>query len=362
MIPNIDTLVIGFDVKNYDNAIENFVIELEKQKEKSRNYLYENTSDKAHVAFGNIDFEIMPNGARCYAYLLHNDLIELKLARGRSGNKSTLPIVIKYKSNLLWEKGLNAYFYGYDLIYKVFGEIMETKISRVDMALHIDSLEFNLSDIDSFVGKFNKDSIHRCNRNIETLYFGSRKTQKVLCRIYNKSREILETRDKYWFFDIWSKNGLDVSNVWNLEFELHRDFLREIKVNTFEELIDNLKGMWEYLTHEWIRYIDKDSATRKTRCKLQDFWKTVQHGYDSFDMDGHIQREVQRLRDSSKYVPSAVGYLTSLSALVNINDVDEAIDYLRFVMNGYLHKKKASTFEDEVDKKKKYYTELGWTL
>lgn len=358
MIANVDALVINFDVKNYDTTIQKYLNILEMQKDLSRQYLYDNQAQKSHIVLGNIDYEVLPNGARCYAYLLHNDLIELRLAKGRSKNKNTYPIVVKYKSTILWEKGLNAYFYASDFIEELFGQIINTMVSRVDLAYHTDGLNFQVCDLDKFVGKYRKDSLHRCDRKIETFYFGSRKTQTVMCRIYNKTRQLLEERKSLWFIDIWSKYDLDITNVWNVEYELHREFLKQIDIDTFEQLVDNIKGIWGYLTHNWIRYVDISSATRSNNYKIFEVWQKVQNGYDAFSMDGEIEREVQRLRDANKYVPSAVGYLTSLSALVNIDEVDDALEYLRFQMDKYFREKKNSTFNEVVTNKKRYYTKI----
>lgn len=356
MIANIDTLVINYDVFNYDEVIDAYIHELERQKDESRKFMYNNENERAHVVFGNVNFEVMPNGARCYAYILHNDLIELKLAKGRSANHNTYPVVIKFKSTLLWNKGLNAYYYAESVLLNVFKKILDTKISRVDMALHVDFIYASTLHLDDFVGQFKKDSMHRYDRTIETLYFGSRKTQKVLCRLYNKTREVFETKNKIWFFDIWHKADLDITNVWNIEFELHRDYLREIEVNTFTDLIDNIKGIWHYLTHKWIRYVYINSATRRENCKQRKLWDKVQRGYDSFDMDGFIVRDLQRLRDANKYVPGAVGFLTSLSAIVGINDVDQAIENLKYEIEKYTANK-GKTFEQLVEGKKQTYTD-----
>lgn len=356
---NIDTLIIAFDILDYESVVKKYIDTLERAKESSRNNLYANRDNKEYVTVGDMEFEIMPAGARGYAYLLHNDLMELRIAMYRSITKSFYPLVVRFKSNLLWEMGLSSYSYVASFIRKSFNHIISTKVSRCDLALHIDGLAFTVKDLDSFVGRFRKDSLHRCDRQVESLYFGSRTTNKCLCRIYNKTREVLEKRDKYWFFDIWDKAGLDITNVWNIEFELHRDFLKECKIDSWDDLKNNINSLWYYLTNEWLRYVDLSTATRRENCKIQPLWHEVQKGYDYLEFNGYIERAVQRLRDTSKYVPSAVGYLTSLSALVGIDDVDDAIHYLKFAMQNYLSKNKDSDFADEVSKKKMYYTKIA---
>ncbi len=355
MIPNIDTLVLNFDITNYDLAIVKFIKELEEAKDLARTYLYENSNDISNVILGNIQFQVLPNGARSYAYLLQNDRLRVSLAKGRSKSPTTFPVVVTYTSALLWEKGLNAYFYAYDWLVNTFGEVKTTMVSRADFCLHTDKIALNIMDLDRFVGKFRKDSLHRLDRKVETVYLGSGSTQTVMCRIYNKSREVLEKRNKLWFFDIWLANDLDITKVWNVEFELHRKFFREIEISTFDDLIDNIKGIWDYLTKEWLRYVDETTATRLERCNSKEEWKLIQQGFQEFDMDGHIHRSVQILRDVNKYIPGAVGYLTSLSAMLNITDENEAMSYLYDEMKRYLEDKKMVDFKGAVEDKRKAF-------
>lgn len=355
---NIDTLEVSFDVIDYEKMLVKYVDELEVCKELSKKHLYNNLDDREYIKINDLEFQVMASGARGYAYLLHNDLFELRLSRYRSNMKSFYPVVVKFKSQLLWEMGITSYSYIADFIRTAFNDFTETKVGRVDFALHIDGLNFKVTDIDCFVGRFRKDSLKRCDRKVETLYFGSRNTNKCLCRIYNKTREVLETRSKYWFFDIWDKSNMVITNTWNVEFELHRDFLKECKINTWDELRDNISSLWHYLTHDWIRYVDILSASRIENCNTMEVWEYIQTGCKQFELNGYIRRELQRLRDTNKYVPSAMGYLSSLSALVGIDNVDDAIYYLKFTMEKYLFDKKGITFEDVVQEKMKYFSEI----
>lgn len=134
---NIDTLIISFDILDYDNVIKKYISLLDEAKERSRNNLYANRDNKEYITIKDMKFEIMPIGARGYAYLLHNDLIELRLAMFRSNTKSFYPIVVRFKSSLLWEQGMNAYSFGASFIRTAFNHIISTKVSRCDLALHM---------------------------------------------------------------------------------------------------------------------------------------------------------------------------------------------------------------------------------
>lgn len=41
--------------------------------------------------------------------------------------------------------------------------------------------------------------------------------------------------------------------VWRLEFEFKRDFLKDRQLSSLAAVLDNLNGLWSYATTEWLR-------------------------------------------------------------------------------------------------------------
>ncbi len=358
-IVNIDTLEIGFDVYDYESSIESYLDLLEECKNEKRDSMYKGEDHKSFIEIGGIDFEVLHAGKHGYAYILHNDDMELNIAKFRSTIDDFYPIRVRFKAKLLWEQGQLAYQYVARFIRDNFNDFGTTKVGRVDFACHTDGIDLEVSDWDNFVGRHKTDQAIRFNRVLETLYFGSRKTKKCYCRIYNKSKKILRDKDGEWFFDIWMENGLDPLKVWNIEFELKRGMLKELGVESYEDLSANIHSIWIYLTGNWLTWRIPGKDSNKSRHDIRPEWIDIQSAYKDFEFNGFISRYRQRIVDSNKYIPAISGYITSISAVLNLDDMDDSIDYLRYVISEYLKEKKVSTFENEVKNKKKVLAQRG---
>ena len=350
-IPNVDTLIATIDIVDYDNKASELLKTLELCKEKAKSGLKENISNTEQITIGDMTFEVFPNGSRHHAYILHNDLYEIKLASYRSNAGDSYPVFIKIKSACLWSKGYIKAWEDIELfIQKNVGEILKNKISRLDICCHTDKLNLISSDIDKFTGKFRSDEIYRSDRALSGFTFGSGKNKKVFCRIYNKTLEIEQKRQKIWFYDIWSKNNMNIQNVWNIEFQIGRKFFKDYGIETVEESLRKLKSIWEYCTIDWITMRDLTN-TRKERCKINEIWILVQKVFDNIESENLISRDKQLERDSEVLIPSIMGYLTTYSARSNIKDLGDSL--VNVINRGltYLEKAKESTYDLEVQKK-----------
>lgn len=357
MLVNIDTLELTFDVFNYEESIQKYIPELEALKSQRSDSLYKGDETKGFINISGIDFEVMNVGKHGYAYILRNEDMELDIARWRSKKQEFYPIKVRFSAKLLWERGRMAYSYVADFIRRSFNHFGLTKVSRVDLACHVDNISPDITEIDNFVGRYKQDKAYRYDRKLETLYFGSRNSGKCMCRLYNKTAKCLRENDNTWFFDIWYNANMNLLNVWNIEFELHRDFLREFDIETYDDLTVTIHDLWLYLTTHWIRWCVPSHLERK-RWETTATWETVQSAYAEFEFNGFTRREVQRVSDSTKYIPALSGFITSLAATLDYDDMDEALSYVKRSVQEYISKRKGTTFDDIVDEKKKALKEI----
>lgn len=350
-IPNIDTLIATIDIVDYDTKANALLITLEELKEQAKSKLKENMTSKVQFRIGNMTFEVLPNGSRHHAYILHNDLYEIKLARYRSSSGDSYPIFIKIKSACLWAKGYSKAWNDIkNFISKYIGEIVSNKISRMDICCHTDELNLRASDIDKFSGKFRSDEIYRSDRKLSGFTFGSGKNKSIFCRIYNKTLEVNQKRQKTWFFDIWENQKMDTENVWNVEFQIGRKFFKEHEIETVEQALEHLKSMWEYCTVLWIT-MREPTNKRKDRCEINETWVKLQDAFIDFEGEELISRDKQLERDSEVLIPSIMGYLTTYSARSNIKNLGDSL--MNVVNKGlaYLESAKDSSYDLEVQKK-----------
>ncbi|MBS6252087.1 MAG: hypothetical protein KH434_02475 [Clostridium sp.] len=349
-VSNIDTIYLLVDIYDYEETSFKILDFLKKEKEKAKRLLSNNSNYKHLVNINNISFELLPNGSKGYAYILHNSGYEIKISQFKSGIENFSPIQIRISSEYLWAKGL---IYSWRIIQEwieeTFGEIEKNKISRVDICMHVSNIDFIKDYQNSYKGAFKKTGVTYTGDNINCLTFGTRKGKNIYCRIYNKTLEIKETKRKSWFTYIWQKNDLDIENVWNLEFELKSEFLREFNITTIQDLENSLKDIWTYCTKKWLVKVDKIN-TRIERCPINEEWQQIQHAYDNFLSKGIIKREKQIDMEADTLIPSIVGNITSYSARKNIISIDNAFGNLYKNTKKYLAIKN-TTFENETKKK-----------
>lgn len=349
-ISNIDTLYVLIDIENYENSSAKILEFLKKEKEKAKLLLSNNSNLKHLISINDISFELLPNGSKGYAYILHNSGYEIKISQFKSGIESFSPVQIRISSEYLWSKGfIQSWNIIKIWIEETFGKIKKNKISRVDICTHTSDIDFIEDYQSSYKGAFKKTGVTYTGNNINCLTFGSRKGKNIYCRIYNKTLEIKETKRKSWFTDIWLRNNLDIENVWNLEFELKSEFLREFNITTIEDLENRLKDIWHYCTKEWLVKVNRIN-TRIERCPINEKWQEIQQAYDNFLSKGIIKREKQIDMEADTLIPNIVGNITSYSARKNIICIDNAFENLYKNTKEYLAIKN-TTFEKETNKK-----------
>lgn len=360
-VSNIDTIYILINIHNYEIKSIDILKFLENEKEKAKLEIKSNANSKHFVTISGMVFEILSNGTKGYAYILHNSGYEVKIAQYQSKIKNFMPIQIRISAEYLWSKGLKK---SWEEIKKwveeTFGIIGENKISRVDLCTHTSDIDFIENYELSYKGKFKKDSVNVLNythKKINSITFGSRKGKNIYCRIYNKTLEVTETKRKNWFFEIWKKNNLDVNNVWNLEFELKSEFLREFKIKTIDDLEKSIKDIWKYCTCEWLLKIDRTNI-RSERCPINKQWIEIQNAFDEFNSIGLIKREKQIETEADVLIPNIVGNITSYAARKDITNIDGAFESLYKNSKVYLEKHNKS-FEEETKKKKYIINERG---
>lgn len=339
-IPMIDTLCALVDVFNYDECIKSYISMLEQKKEEAKLLASKCCTEKIMININDLTFQILGNGSKGYAFILHNSEYEVKLSQFRSKQDDFFPIYIRIKSECLWSRG---YEDSWNNILKWvstgIGVIKSNKVNRLDLCCHTDDLQLCDSDINCFKGSFHKDEIFRNRRKICGMAFGSRETNNIYCRIYDKYLEITQKNKKLWFMDIWTKNSLIPERVWNIEFQLNRTFFKEHMLDSVEDTFVRLKSIWTYCTTEWIVKVDL-TRTRIERCPTNKAWVTIQESFNQHKSEALISRQEQLLSDAQALVPNTIGNLTSFAALLGNDDIETVLLKLKNDGQRYLKNKK----------------------
>ena len=349
MIPMIDYMSFSVEVQGYSEKIQEYAESLERMKLLAKEYSTNKSNDKALITIGDKTFEVLANGANGYAYILHSSEYEVKLAQFRSKNPQFYPVKIRVYAESLWSKGPEVAFQEiYEWVAATFGAIIDNKVSRLDLCCHTDELEISYATIGGFKGLFRQKNIREFNRTVSGVEFGSR-GGKIYGRIYNKSLEIQQKRVKLWFYDIWKDKGLEREPVWNVEFELRREFFTDYKINSVEDAFAHLRSIWKRCTGEWVVLTDNDRS-RIENSTVSAVWEAISASFDQYVSKPLIKREKQLSVDADALIPATVGNITTVAARLGENNIKAALAIIQEKGEKYL-KRKAATYTEKIDEK-----------
>lgn len=348
-VSNIDTLYFLLDIDNYEKNCIDVINRLKYEKEIAL-YKYKNENNSLHlISINNIQFYINHTGVKGFAFILRNDDYEICIAEFRSQIKDFKPIKIRISSKLLWNIGvLNSYKQIIKWVNLTFGNIISESVYRIDLCNH-SNVDFITNYEKSYKGHYKKQNIYYSGVNINSICFGSRNNKLIYCRIYNKTLEISETNKKTWFKNIWSDNGLNISNVWNLEFEIKSEFLRSKNLINFNDVYTHLQDLWRYCTEVWLQKINP-TKTRVTRCEINSDWKELQNAFNNFSSKGFIDKNSINSANAQSLIPTIAGFLTSYSANKKITNIETALLNFKCDSKKYFNLKNTS-FEKVVQEK-----------
>lgn len=350
-ISNIDTICILIDIENYEENNKELLEYLLQEKEQAKLNAISNASYKHMININDMDFEILNSGKRGYAYILHNSGYQIDIAQYKSKLENFCPLQIRISSEYLWAYGLSdAWSMIYNWLVETFGNVISEKVCRLDLCTHVSDIDL-ITDYDiSYKGNFKKRETFYNGKNINAITFGRRQSKNIYCRIYNKTLEIQERKQKTWFYEIWKNNGMNIKNVWNIEFEIKSEFLRQFNIDTVNDTLEHLQDLWLFCTNEWLQKIDRTNI-RVERCNINSDWLEIQKAYSNFNSKGIIEKQRQIELDALVLVPNIVGNITSYSARKGNINIDEAFSNLYRDTKKYLYNKETS-FEKEVHNKR----------
>ncbi len=135
---------------------------------------------------------------------------------------------------------------------------------------------------------------HASGHELETVYVG-KKPFKL--RIYNKKKELKTASEdkRLIMLNYFGVNGLDLEGpIFNVEFELHREFLKLYGIDTVEDALSRAELLFKMCCNQ-IRLIDVESVSDKelnssnrNRAKTLPIW---QHIKDAYSITEFLQLE-----------------------------------------------------------------------
>lgn len=219
-----------FKQKKYVHNIDSFYfgILFDKIDEKLISILDENQMNCGFencIPFSiNNDFLILPTGVRFYRFILKKPNYYRILICPNPPNDSTPQFQIQINSEYIWldgiEKCVDEILQEIVVLLNNFNmKIIKTTVNRVDFAWHSNYLKNmnKFNDLET-VAKMKLTTLTRYdlegifvgkdNYECDYLRLGRLKSNNIIFRMYNKSKEIIEESKKFWFIPIWIETGL----------------------------------------------------------------------------------------------------------------------------------------------------------
>jgi hypothetical protein len=168
------------------------------------------------------------------------------------------------------------------------------------------------------VTRARKTSFHKDGRKFTGVQYGK---GSIVGRLYDKALEIATQSHKTWMYDIWNINEGELPDelrVIRVEFQLRREVLKDLALDTVWDLINHPRNLWAYCTHNWLKFTDDPELETRFQETLA-FWKTVQEGF----MGGQLGEPLIRAKavnvKKKQIAQQLLGQLTSLVVI----DTDE---------------------------------------
>ncbi|MDR2704519.1 MAG: hypothetical protein LBC02_01955 [Planctomycetaceae bacterium] len=218
--------------------------------------------------------------------------------------------------------------------------VSEEKISRVDLQVmttrpvsaYVSAVASKSVVMRAREGNFFFDSYKPSSFNFGT---------KIRIRCYDKKRQLLETCDEFGMKMIseYCCGGVIPDNLTRIEYQVNREALEVLDINTIHDLRDCELSLVEWLTFDWFRLLDSPAKKGHTReQKVSEIWQEVRNEFCKYFPGGNNNRSISRnsneIKDlgctSDDLLKQAVGCLaTAVSRQKGIALDDEFImDYV----------------------------------
>ena len=244
LLAGVDALAVGFSVQEFRLTPEEWE-QLKDAKANAQGTMFD--SGGTPMELRGQRFSMSGKGSRGYEYVLMNDDVTVQLAERAAGGAVYPEIRVTWRSSYLWRYGWRAaYIRVRDWVYG-WAVVKGKKVSRADATIDVNRAlpEVNLraGEVISYAQKKKEFYIqHHLTGLSETGYsFGQ---GDLMCRVYDKRIEI-EHSQKAWFMDLWRKAGWNgESSVTRVEFQMRRDFLRSMQIETVKDLNQSQSGIY----------------------------------------------------------------------------------------------------------------------
>lgn len=265
-------------------------------------------------------FSVQPHGARGHEWLLISG--EMSLRIGSWLEPGPRPSVMaELRSETLWTHGPQG---AVDRLRKIIGgmggQIVHERASRVDPCVDVlvPASIWRAQILDHTVTRAAHAAPFFRNKRLTGLQIGK---GTIMCRMYDKPLEIVQQSSKFWMWDVWGVASIDKDHrIIRVEFQLKREAIKDLGIDTFTDLIGNSQGLWAYCTSRWLRVVD-DALQHHTMQHEKPWWSVVREGGSGAMQANPLIRAKAIRSDEDRLARALIGYLSSWVAVRRQNNI-----------------------------------------
>ena len=302
------------------------------------------------IILGGLVMQLQPRKWGLYRYCLDHPY-----ARVGFTPKTKIPAIrVQPRAEFLHGAGVEYVVeWSRSLLESVCGPVL-LEVSRVDLFADFQGWSISGDHRREFLCRADTRHLFENGEEFNGLQIGTRGSGAIFARLYDKTIESAKSGTAYWK-DVWGDTFDPDLHVTRVEFELHREVLRQFGISTPDEVLGATGSLWHYLTHDWLTHrIPSDDETR-SRWPVSEQWQCVQRARIGDDAVG-IERAYGAKQSGvlANLMPSLVGQLANFAALTNCDSTIDLIPTLERHLQHYSRSSGRSMISRITEKQQKY--------
>jgi hypothetical protein len=216
----------------------------------------------------------------------------------------------------------------FDQILRPFVEGLVLSVARLDLFLDMEGLELCAGDRPAFVCRADDCMTYETGHVVTGFTFGSRRTQRISARLYDKTAEMALKGTDWWEL-VWGEKHTPAAQVWRIEFEIGRAAFADLELYRPDAVLAAAPSLWRYCTAEWLTLRSPTADSNRSHWPLDARWDAVQsatlaHGATELN----FIRQRKRATSIRLLMPVLVGYLVACALWAGTTDLQNTLQAL----------------------------------
>jgi hypothetical protein len=309
-------------------------------------------------------FNVKGHGLRGYALWLTCPDFELLLGRSQKFPAALVQLHSAYLHSMGVRDAVDLACSA--IVHDIFAGDGEVTVSRIDLYADVQGWPLEVGDLTRFVStargrkgyleaELEGGQVHKFGRRTTGFVFGRK---DLMCRVYDKTTEIRRRGGVSWLPDLWGAISAD-EPVWRVEFQVRRPVLVEFGLREVAETLAGVQDLWRYCSEDWLTYRQPARDRRVRRWPIDPVWRLVQGVTISPELLGVVRQRIAQATEE-RLVQGLQGYLSALAALKGWDELVDALDRTKGLVDAYLLARDR-TWAGEVQRKaERSMSVTGW--